>query len=253
MENKKLTSVFDLVKRSFGLYFKGENLGYFVKIILLILAGVVLGIIPMIVFFGASGFFQEKGFESMSSTYTLLIMIIFWIFFMVLSAWAGATYTIAASQVVGGRIIGVRETFKVGWQRAWKYFATQFLVGFTVLGGLILFIIPGVIFGLWFSFSLLFAVVEENNVVESMKKSKELVSGYFWPILGRFTVITLIVLLMNLVLSFIPFIGPLITMFIGPFSFLFYYLVFEDLKRVKLVAGPIKGSEQPAPESVQAS
>lgn len=64
------------------------------------------------------------------------------------------------------------------------------------LGGLILFIIPGVIFGLWYTFSQQVLVLDGKQGLEALAASKELVKGRFlsvlWRLLGGTVIITII-------------------------------------------------------------
>lgn len=62
----------------------------------------------------------------------------------------------------------------------------------TVLGGLltaagfILFIIPGLIFTCWYAFTSCVAVLEGKGIFESLRASRTLSRGRFWPVFGRF-------------------------------------------------------------------
>lgn len=58
------------------------------------------------------------------------------------------------------------------------------LVGLAVLIGLFLLVVPGLIFGAWFSLTY-FVIFHENlSVVAAMKRSRELVKGHVWEMLG---------------------------------------------------------------------
>lgn len=66
------------------------------------------------------------------------------------------------------------------------YILTVLIVNLTVLGGLILFIVPGVIVGTWFAFASIIVVVEQKRIVESLKASRALVKGRFWSVFWRY-------------------------------------------------------------------
>lgn len=68
----------------------------------------------------------------------------------------------------------------------WPAFYISILVGLITVGGFILIIVPGVIFTVWFAFSIYLAVLEKKKgVSELLKGSRELSRGKFWPVLGR--------------------------------------------------------------------
>lgn len=59
------------------------------------------------------------------------------------------------------------------------------LTGLAILGGFIAFVIPGVIFAVWFAFAYYEAVLNNAKGVEALKKSRALVTGRFFATLWR--------------------------------------------------------------------
>ena len=53
----------------------------------------------------------------------------------------------------------------------WQFFWISLLRGWAVLGGLILFIIPGIIFSIWFSLSLYILVAEGLKGTSAIKQN----------------------------------------------------------------------------------
>lgn len=74
------------------------------------------------------------------------------------------------------------------WRDTISYLWVSILVGLIVLAGMFLFIVPGLIFAVWYSFALLIFVLEGTKGYEALKKSKALVSGRFWPVVWRWFV-----------------------------------------------------------------
>jgi hypothetical protein len=73
------------------------------------------------------------------------------------------------------------EASKAIWARVlW----TSMLSGLAIASGFLLFIIPGIVFAVWFSLSVYIAVEEGLGAVDSMKRSKELVQGHAVEMLG---------------------------------------------------------------------
>gem|GEM_PF-1504370 len=61
------------------------------------------------------------------------------------------------------------------------------LTGLIVAGGAVLLIVPGIIFGLWFSLAPAAMFAENLGIMASLKRSKELVSGHLWEMWGMLT------------------------------------------------------------------
>ncbi|MCF6276902.1 MAG: glycerophosphoryl diester phosphodiesterase membrane domain-containing protein [Candidatus Magasanikbacteria bacterium] len=70
-----------------------------------------------------------------------------------------------------------------------------------IIVGYILFIIPGVIFSIWYFFTLHEAVINEKKVVEAIKSSKELVKGRWWAVLWRLFASILIFAILMLIIG----------------------------------------------------
>jgi len=63
--------------------------------------------------------------------------------------------------------------------------------GLAVIGGLILLVVPGVIFAVWFIFSLHALMLDDKHTVDALKYSKSLVKGRWGEVLWKLVVPTL--------------------------------------------------------------
>lgn len=140
--------------------------------------------------------------------------------------------------------IGIVESFKRGWSKLFSFFWVSILFSVIIMGGYLLFIIPGVIFSIWFSFSLYILVSENLKGMNALFRSKQLVSGYWVEVWLRFFLIGLITSIPAIVLYAIlgiiispdvaePIIRIISNLFITPFTFAFGFLLYENLKRMK--------------------
>jgi hypothetical protein len=103
-----------------------------------------------------------------------------------------------------------------------KYLIGSTLYGLAVMGGLILLIIPGIIWGIQFSFFPYFTVEKEAAPLEALKKSSLLTAGVKWPLFWFY----LLIIGFN-ILGFLFFlIGLLITI---PASMLAHAWVYRKL------------------------
>ncbi len=68
----------------------------------------------------------------------------------------------------------------------WISIAVSIIYAILSIIGLVLLIVPGIIFGVLYSFTI-FAVIIENHTFEgAFGRSRELVRGYWWAVFGRF-------------------------------------------------------------------
>ncbi len=101
----------------------------------------------------------------------------------------------------------------------WKYLGVSILYPLVVSGGLILLIIPGIIWAVRFSFSPIILVDTKMGPITSMKESYAITSGKFWNLFGFFLVIGLFNILGLLVLG----VGLLITIPVSMFAVIQVY------------------------------
>lgn len=152
---------------------------------------------------------------------------------VIIVLWIQATVIVAVSLVVIGKIISVRETLARAWSSTKTLFIQGVLGGLVVALGLVLLIIPGLVFGVWFTFAGFLVVIEGLGAIESLKKSKAMVSGIFWPVAGRNAVFMILMLLIQMGASFIPYAGGLVLILFSPYYVLLPYLLYEDVKHFK--------------------
>jgi uncharacterized membrane protein len=79
-------------------------------------------------------------------------------------------------------------------QPFWKYLGASILYGLTLVAGLILLIVPGIIFALMFMFTTFIVIDREPGPIEAMKESNRITYGHKWSLLG----FTLVLVLINL-------------------------------------------------------
>ena len=112
------------------------------------------------------------------------------------------------------------------------YFWVVFLKSIIILGGFLLFIIPGIIFSIWFSLAEYAFVFDDKKGMQALWRSKELVQGYWWPVFGRL----LALFLLAVFVSCIHNVGFLINfVLVLPFGIIYGYVIYEDLKRFKKI------------------
>ncbi|MRR58289.1 MAG: hypothetical protein EG824_08775 [Deltaproteobacteria bacterium] len=109
-------------------------------------------------------------------------------------------------------------------------FAWVFLLsGFIVVGGYLLFIIPGIIFTVWFFSAQFLLPAEGLRGMEALLKSREYLRGQWWNVALRL----LLIWTASLVVGAVPFFGPLLSFIVFPFVMIFHYLIYRDLRALK--------------------
>jgi uncharacterized membrane protein len=99
--------------------------------------------------------------------------------------------------------IGLKQALKQGMPYIWRTLGVSVLMILATIGGLILFIIPGLIFFAWFLLSPYVVVNENLGVIESMKRSKQIIKGRVWELWG--------LIMLPSAASAIPFIGGIVS------------------------------------------
>lgn len=68
----------------------------------------------------------------------------------------------------------------------WPALAISVLVGLITIGGFLLLFVPGILFTIWYAFSVYLAVLEKKrNIGALLHESREMSRGRFWPIFWR--------------------------------------------------------------------
>ncbi len=136
-----------------------------------------------------------------------------------------------------------QKNSQVDYKQAIRFGAGIYLAGLwvaaltalTVLAGFVLFIIPGIIFSVWYSFSTFVLVTEQKKGWSALQRSKELVKGKWWAVAGRIGALALVMIIIMAILNSISSsLADIANVFIlSPVSFAYSFLLYEDLKKVK--------------------
>lgn len=108
---------------------------------------------------------------------------------LVFVLWASLAITLAAGALVkNGAVPGVKQTFGATGQFIWPAIYTAFFVIVAIIFGALLLIIPGIIFAVWYSFTVYTLVLDGQKGFNALKLSKLLVVGRWWAVLWRLVV-----------------------------------------------------------------
>lgn len=130
----------------------------------------------------------------------------------------------------------VKESYLQAKSLLLPYLLISILTGIIVMGGFMLLIIPGIIFAVWFSLAPFVLVDEGLRGMNALERSRALISGRWWGVLGRVVVLILAAIIASTVLSFFPqiFSALLLPLIMTPFATLYMYEVYKGLQAEKV-------------------
>lgn len=141
--------------------------------------------------------------------------------------------------------IGLKSAFRQAWPKLASFVWISVLTGLCVLGGMLLLIVPGIIFAIWFCFSSYVLIDEGLKGRQALRKSKQLIKGrtgkIFWRLLFVGVIYLLAVLLFSLLSAILKAPGIetagnwLIQFAFAPFLIIYNYLLYEAAKQTQPV------------------
>lgn len=138
---------------------------------------------------------------------------------------------------------GVMDSYRKALSYFFSYIWVLILMGCIVLGGFLLFIIPGIIFMTSFSFAIVILINENEKGMNALLKSREYVRGMWWAIFGKSFTAGLIISLPLYGISAILYILKvpyyqiistfLYSFFLLPLIFSFHFLLYQHVRTIK--------------------
>ena len=109
--------------------------------------------------------------------------------------------TRAVAAEVAGEDPSLEQSYRFGFHRLGSVLLVSVLVGLATIGGLILFIIPGIYIGVRLAVSIEALVVEGRRGTQAMGRSWELVGGHWWHAFGALVVAGLLTGVVNALIT----------------------------------------------------
>jgi len=199
---------------------------------------------------------------------SMIFFAIIYLFFMLV---AGGTIIKYASDKFLERETSLSDSFGHASARFLSLAGSAILFGLALVGGLILLIIPGILFAVWFILSSQCVILEDSTAVSSLGRSKYYVGGNWWKMFGVFIVTaiimavgygissgvnTIIVTAFGAVIAnqyvisiFSGIISAIITAFVYPFWIVVATITYYDLKARKSGMPPPTKAPKPSKPS----
>lgn len=186
-----LISIGELIKQSWQLYTKNFKLLLQVIVWLLILNLVSVAVV----------FLNLPMLASLISLATAIVGI-----------WTTIILILVIDSIYNKKPFDLKALYKAGWQKFLSYLWVSILAGVIIFIGLVLLIIPGIIFAVWLAFSTYIVVLENIKGKEALSKSKELSKNRWWAVFGRLLVPNLFyVIILFIIISLLTYVGALFT------------------------------------------
>lgn len=140
-------------------------------------------------------------------------------------------------------LVSIKEIWKKAKPYAWPYFVLSLLTGILlILWGLLL-IIPAIIMGVYYSFVAWVFLNEDLKNMKAIRRSKELVSGYWWPVFWRTLLLCVIMWIIiglfsglraqSSTVNSYSFVSNVISFIISPFYIIYSYKMYQNLVKIK--------------------
>ncbi len=129
----------------------------------------------------------------------------------------------------------------------WPYIGLVLLTTVFIILWTMLLIIPGIIYSVFYSFACYALFFEDKRGMAAIRRSSQLVTGYFWPVFGRFMFIGLVIWIFSMLIS-IPgsftadssFASSLwgglvqvLNFLVGPMVLIYTYSIYTQLVKIK--------------------
>lgn len=128
--------------------------------------------------------------------------------------------------VYNGQIPSVGQLFEQRGKTLWHYVVGTVLYTLIVIGGLILLIVPGIIWSIKFQYYTYFVVERGMLPVEALKRSAAITRGHKWALCGFF----LLLGLLNLLGVIAVFVGLFVTLPVSLLAMVYVYKWLETHK-----------------------
>lgn len=103
----------------------------------------------------------------------------------ILIAWAMVAIVIVTFAIIRKKDVKLETLGRKAWRLVPHFILVAILNALVVLGGTILFIVPGLVFWVWYGFIQLEVVLHKKRGWEAFVASRDLVRGRFWPVAWR--------------------------------------------------------------------
>ncbi len=173
--------------------------------------------------------------EQATPVSTLLILIIAVAVLVFIGLFIGALNLQAVVDIGLTRLQRMRPLIISSLRRTLPFAGLSLIVTLIVSLGTLLFIVPGIIFGMMFLFAPFIMFEQDVGIIEALRKSKEMTSGYKFQLFIRHFLLAIISTVAFLPLTFLLYLGGQILMILyTAFLTLFTYFYYKNVQDIQL-------------------
>lgn len=188
---RALTPVRELLDRTFQIF--QANIRHLSKLSLLLIVPYVVLASLMLVMTGSTGLGSGSSGLAGSIGFILVIVMIY----------LGLVWEAGILLMIKEKNFSytIKELFDKAKPYVWKMFVVGLITGILVILWSVLLIIPGIIFGIYYALSIYALINEDKTGYSALKRSKQLVKGYWWALLGRIILVQVLYMILVYILS----------------------------------------------------
>lgn len=105
---------------------------------------------------------------------------------VIIGLWVYATLTMIIARMYYNEKFDEKEIYQRAWEKIIPLLWVSILSGLVIFAGTLLFVIPGILFAVWFAFASVVNILEGTKGREALSESKKLVEGKWWSVFWRF-------------------------------------------------------------------
>ncbi|MCA9388151.1 hypothetical protein KC644_00125 [Candidatus Berkelbacteria bacterium] len=150
-----------------------------------------------------------------------------------LFTYINGTIAYAAKLVAENKKVSAWNPFKMALSRYFNFFLLGLFSAVLIGLGSIFFVIPGIIAGIFLTFSFYLVAVEDLDSVGAMTRSFEIVRDNFGPVLGVLFILFLINLVIGWVFGWIPLFGQFAGILAMVFSMIVIAAMYKQVNKSK--------------------
>lgn len=193
-----MISPWNLFLESIRLFLK--NFKYLLKFWLVNISLSALGFLPFLILLTML-IFVYGGKLSINQYPIIILGLAGVIEYVIMLAWLNSAGLVQAYSISLSTVPTIKQLLSQGWKLTWKVFVTSALEILAIVSGLILLVIPGLIFVIWFTFTISIVVAENLSGTAALSRSKQLVKGRFWKTVGYLLFPALIIFVYSFITS----------------------------------------------------
>ncbi|MBH41770.1 MAG: hypothetical protein CL685_03585 [Candidatus Magasanikbacteria bacterium] len=114
------------------------------------------------------------------------MVVLAWVIYYIFSLWISVAMIQTIKECYEGKKPKVlRVTTSNSIKLVWPMFVVSIIAGLIIFGGMLLLVIPGTIFSVWYAFSVYAVIFDNKKNMAALTASKQLVAGKWWGVLWR--------------------------------------------------------------------